>query len=644
LRHTAIATTIRGPEIIMTAVEPEIIVRSREELLYLLAEAAEIEHNLMCCYLFAAFGLKTGDDGLSEVDAARIASWGRAIAAVAVEEMAHLSLVANLTMAVGAAPHFGRPNFPVAAGYHPSGVVVELKRFDRATLDHFIYLERPEGVVLPDGAGFAATVSNYHRENAGGRLMPSAQDYLTVGHLYRGIRHGFVTLAAKLGEPGLFVGDPALQVGPELATLPGLTKVTDLASALAALDTIVEQGEGSSADATHSHYRRFIAIRDEYAAWLAREPGFEPSRPIAPNPVMRRPPQPDGKTYVDHPGTAPVMDLANAVYAAMMRTLAQGFVETDAARKRRFFDAAIDSMFALRPIAEHLTRLPASASQNGLTAGMSFATLRDFGAWPAGVAPEERFRELSAGAAQVLGANPIAATVVPALAAVARHLAGEAPAPPAPAIETAEGKDIIIDFETKRCIHARFCVLQQPGVFKANVVGPWLAPDDATSAEGLVAAAQNCPSGAVRYRRKDGGPQEGPPPVNLIRVRANGPLAVHAAIMMDGRAAGFRATLCRCGQSKNKPLCDGSHVAAAFAATGEPKTGDVTALARRDGALEIRPQKNGPLAIHGSVEVISGTGRAVRRAEDLMLCRCGGSANKPYCDGTHARIGFTTQG
>ena len=48
-----------------------------------------------------------------------------------------------------------------------------------------------------------------------------------------------------------------------------------------------------------------------------------------------------------------------------------------------------------------------------------------------------------------------------------------------PEIETAEGASLVISFEAKRCIHARFCVLQQPGVFKANVVGPWLAPDDA---------------------------------------------------------------------------------------------------------------------------------------------------------------------
>ena len=124
-----------------------------------------------------------------------------------------------------------------------------------------------------------------------------------------------------------------------------------------------------------------------------------------------------------------------------------------------------------------------------------------------------------------------------------------------------------IAFETKRCIHARFCVLQQPGVFKANVVGPWIAPDDATTTEGLVATAQNCPSGAIHYRRKDGGPEESSPPVNLIQVREDGPLAVRGALAIDGEPIGYRATLCRCGQSGHKPFCDGTHAKVHFDGT-----------------------------------------------------------------------------
>ena len=101
-------------------------------------------------------------------------------------------------------------------------------------------------------------------------------------------------------------------------------------------------------------------------------------------------------------------------------------------------------------------------------------------------------------------------------------------------IETVEGRDVTIAFEAKRCIHARICVLQQPDVFKANVKGPWIAPDEATTTEGLVAVAQNCPSGAIQYKRHDGGPEEAAPPVNLAQVRENGPLALRGDLSVDG--------------------------------------------------------------------------------------------------------------
>jgi len=654
----------RQSEGVSMSSERAIHVDSREDLIYLLAEAAEIEHNLMCCYLFAAFSLKDESDGLEAAQAAELRSWRRAIVDVAIEEMSHLTLVANLTLAIGGSPHFGRPNFPVASGYHPSGIILELHRLDRATLDHFIYLERPEGVEAPDGAAFPHRDPNYVRDMGAGRLMPSAQDYATVGHLYRGVRSAISALCEAKGEAVLFVGDPALQVGPDLASLPGLLKVTDKASALRALDVIVEQGEGSPTDTEHSHYRRFIAIRDSYERSLAQNPGFDPSRPVAPNPVMRHPPAPEGKTFIDEPSAAPALDFANALYGAMLRALVQGFAEREPARKRAFLDAAVDGMFAIGPVAQYLTRLSASPHAPGLTAGMTFATLRDVAPLPEGAAAmvlSERLRQLADGAAHALAGAPFAAESAANLRQLADRLGAQvdptvkveqkeaatvasASASQAEgqtlAIEVAEGRDVTIAFETKRCIHARFCVLQQPGVFKANVIGPWIAPDDATTTEGLVATAQNCPSGAIRYRRKDGGVEESPPPVNLIQVRENGPLAMRGVLSVDGEAIGYRATLCRCGQSQNKPFCDGSHKNSAFAATGEPSAGDITPLAARDGPVAIRPQRNGPLAVSGNLEVVSGTGRTIRKATELRMCRCGASGAKPYCDGSHARVGF----
>jgi CDGSH-type Zn-finger protein len=63
-------------------------------------------------------------------------------------------------------------------------------------------------------------------------------------------------------------------------------------------------------------------------------------------------------------------------------------------------------------------------------------------------------------------------------------------------------------------------------------------------------------------------------------------------------------------------------------------------LTVRDGPLQIDPQINGPLRILGNLEITSGTGRMVARVTSTKLCRCGQSANKPFCDGSHAKVGF----
>ena len=204
--------------------------------------------------------------------------------------------------------------------------------------------------------------------------------------------------------------------------------------------------------------------------------------------------------------------------------------------------------------------------------------------------------------------------------------------------ELAEGRDLELSFNSARCVHSRSCVLSAPAVFKANTPGAWIFPD-AMPAEALVAVALNCPSGAIGFTRKDGGAAEAAPPVNTLHIRENGPYAVRA--QLEGAASGYRATLCRCGASSHKPYCDGSHTAAGFKASGEPDSRPSEPLAERDGALTVAAHANGPLQVTGNLEICAGTGRTIGRVTEAYLCRCGGSANKPYCDGTHARIGFT---
>ncbi len=203
------------------------------------------------------------------------------------------------------------------------------------------------------------------------------------------------------------------------------------------------------------------------------------------------------------------------------------------------------------------------------------------------------------------------------------------------------GKSTTIIFDGKKCIHARSCVLTLPDVFQAGVKGQWIFPDNA-SGEDIAHLAKICPSGAIQYERTDGGENEAKPKVNTARVLENGPIAVNAELSIDGEAVGTRAVLCRCGHSKNKPYCDGSHVKAGFEATGEIPLVEAEALESRDGPLSITQLDNGPLIAEGNLEILRGSGAKSTVTTKAAFCRCGASANKPYCDGSHMKIGFKT--
>src|SRR5947209_6233904 len=161
----------------------------------------------MCQYLFAAFSLKQRpDEGLTEDELASVSRWRRAIAHVATEEMLHLALVHNLLSAVGAAPHFGRPNLPAPAHHYPAGVNLTLVPFGEAALRHFMFLERPEGMALEGASGIDAPIHEAVPLMSERDIVPQPQDFATVGHLYRSIEQGFAHLAEKFGEANLFVG------------------------------------------------------------------------------------------------------------------------------------------------------------------------------------------------------------------------------------------------------------------------------------------------------------------------------------------------------------------------------------------------------------------------------------------------------
>lgn len=98
--------------------EPKVVVEDREGLWWLLTEAAQLEHMIMCQYLYAEFSLKHGEDeGLSRGHAEAVDRWRKVLRGIAVEEMLHLALVSNVMASIGAAPTFTRPNFPQRSRY-----------------------------------------------------------------------------------------------------------------------------------------------------------------------------------------------------------------------------------------------------------------------------------------------------------------------------------------------------------------------------------------------------------------------------------------------------------------------------------------------------------------------------------------------
>ena len=86
---------------------------------------------------------------------------------------------------------------------------------------------------------------------------------------------------------------------------------------------------------------------------------------------------------------------------------------------------------------------------------------------------------------------------------------------------------------------------------------------------------ERCPTGALHFRRRDGGPQEPVPEETTVQERPNGPLFVHGKIRIFGQDRKLvredtRVALCRCGASQNKPFCDGSHRRVGFRTTRGP--------------------------------------------------------------------------
>jgi Ferritin-like len=346
------------------------LINTREELTYALYESAEIEHGLMIQYLFAALTMKKRlDEGITGAQQEMIRKWEGQILTVAREEMAHLGTVCNLLSAIGAAPHFGRPNFPQeAAKYYPFSFT--LNRLSDESLYRFIRFELPKGEKLPSPPLSRDPLLKKLDNESFLRLFnisPDPLEYDYVGELYRKIREGFDTIP----EQNLFIGPKSGQDYEVWSQRISILRVVNRETANKAIDSIIKTGEGSPGHREGSHYDIFLKMRTELNTQIQRQTDFEPSRLVVPNPRTRKyhrdAPTTQGTTFIENGDAKRVAELFNACYEIVLLMLSQlysfggeSFQQRDALRQasRQLMTSA------LRPIAEILTEMPATSTND----------------------------------------------------------------------------------------------------------------------------------------------------------------------------------------------------------------------------------------------------------------------------------------
>lgn len=315
--------------------------------------AIELEHCTVPPYLCALYSL----------DAARNPEAADVVCSVLVEEMLHMTLSANLLNAVGGHPRLDTPQmlpgYPRTLPHGDRSLEIPLLCFGPEALEVFLTIEQPAPPCAP----------------------PESDGYETIGQFYDAIRGGLRQLCGALGEARVFCGDPALQISDAPFPSGRTIAVVDLATALAALDEIVEQGEGAAhevweahCDVFHpdceevAHYYRFQELKLGRRYRRGDTPQSGPTgetlsidwggvRPMRSNPRTS-----------DHAPASPIRNAQeqfNTAYCALLRSLEQTFNGNP-----QTLETAIGAMYSLKTQAQALMQMP--IGDGTATAGPTF--------------------------------------------------------------------------------------------------------------------------------------------------------------------------------------------------------------------------------------------------------------------------------
>jgi CDGSH-type Zn-finger protein/uncharacterized Fe-S cluster protein YjdI len=210
-------------------------------------------------------------------------------------------------------------------------------------------------------------------------------------------------------------------------------------------------------------------------------------------------------------------------------------------------------------------------------------------------------------------------------------------------------ESIAVHWDSARCIHTGRCLQALPAVFDTRR-RPWVDVDAAT-ADRIAEAVERCPTGALRYDRHDGRPGEQPHRPTVVIPVEDGPLLMVGDLLVetpegDALTRESRLTLCRCGMTRNQPFCDNTHLKRGWR-SGPARLPAKPLDPLPEGAgrepTRIIPLTDRSLELRGELRLCDSAGRPVADAGRAVLCRCGNSATKPYCDGSHKREGFRSR-
>lgn len=316
--------------------------------------ALELEHSTIPPYLYALYSIQ---DGSNPDAVAQIRS-------VVMEEMLHMTLVANILNAIGGEPYLNHPDFiPQYPTYLPqsnNAFVVNLARFSPASIQTFMRIELPEKPHTP----------------------PTTHHYSTIGQFYAAIEKALKEICRNNRH---FVKDHSRQITPEYYYNAGgaISPVTNLEQALQALCQIVDQGEGvdhSIWDNEHhhwdgppeyAHYFRFQEIHLGRFYTAGDTPKSGPTGiPLTVdwNAVYPARSNPKASDYPAGSQLRKFCDAFNATYTGLLNSLHLAFN----GRPRELL-RAVPLMYELRYQAVALMNIPYGDA--GQTAGPSFEYL-----------------------------------------------------------------------------------------------------------------------------------------------------------------------------------------------------------------------------------------------------------------------------